>query len=80
MRINSEEERKSEAISYVQERIYYYTADLGRLDWSEDVDGNWVYEPGNYSEERRTLSASLREWEKMLSILQKEIPFHIDDL
>ena len=53
---------------------------MSQCDWSEDVDGNPVYEPGCYALEKRELSAYLREWEKMLSLLTGDLPFSFYDL
>ena len=80
MAIRTEQERKQEAICFAQKQIFELRAAVSQCDWSEDVDGNPVYEPGCYALEKRELSAHLREWEKMLSLLTEELPFSFCDL
>ena len=74
MTIRTEQEQNAEAIRYTQERIRELRRMIRECDYSEDVDGNLVYDPGNYGPERRELAASLREWERLLSLLTESLP------
>ena len=80
MRITTEQERTAAAIRYAEEQIRDLQSAVRLCDYAEDVDGNLVYEPGSYPEEKRELSAQLRDWEKLLSLLTGNLPFGFIDL
>ena len=79
MTITTEQERKNEAIRYVQTRIFELRAEVSMCDWAEDADGNLAWAPGSYPDERRELLAALREWETLLALLIGSVPFNFRD-
>ena len=78
--ITTESERSQAAIRFVQERIDNLRAEIRQCNYSEDVDGNPMWAPGDYSEEKQLLTAALREWERMLTLLQGGLPFCFSSL
>ena len=80
MRITTEQERLEAAKAYAQERIRDLRAAMNLCDYAEDINGNLVYEPGSYPDEKRELSERLWEWEKMLTLLSGALPFSFMDL
>ena len=74
--IYTEQERKAEAVRYVGERINNLRSAIHLCDYYEDIDGNLVYEPGSYPQEKRELQASLREWETLYMLLTGGLPIY----
>ena len=80
MIITTEQERLQASEAYAQERIRDLRAAISQCDYSEDVNGYPVWDPGCYPEEKREYTARLREWEKMLGLLTGNLPFSTPDL
>ncbi len=59
MTITTEQERTAAAIRYAEEQIRDLQSAVRLCDYAEDIDGNLVYEPGSYPEEKREFSAQL---------------------
>ena len=70
--IENEASRKEAAIQYVEDQIQDLKRCIGECDYIEDVNGNLIYEPGSYAEEKREYNHQLIRWECILKILKAD--------
>ena len=77
--VKTENERKPAAIAFVKSQIEDLDRNIKDCDYVEDVNGNLVYMPNSYPEERREYQHEKRQWEIMLDLLTNEPPFTMLD-
>ena len=73
--VKNEEQRLPEAIKYCKNVIEEFDRQIRQCDYSEDIDGHLVYEPGAYAYEKDELCAEKRKWEVLLDLLTMKPPF-----
>lgn len=73
--VKNESERIPTAIEFTKKQIYELKRQISECDYDEDIDGNRVYAPGGYTEERAEFEDQLRQWEVMLQLLTDRTPF-----
>ena len=77
--IMAESDRIPEAVRCIDKRIESIEMDLNSLDYSEDINGDLIYTPGGYSEERRMFEYELNHLQTIRKILTGNIPTIIHD-
>ena len=77
--VKTETDRKQEAIKFVKGQIEELDRNIGECDYVEDVNGNLVFMPGSYPDEKREYQHEKRQWEIMLNLLTYEPPFTMLD-
>ena len=77
--VKTEAERKPAAIAFVKGQIEELDRNISECDYVEDVNGNLIYEPGSYPDEKRQYQHTRRQWEIMLDLLTNEAPFTMLD-
>ena len=73
--IRTEADRQREAIAFAQRQIAEYNRRIEEYNYSEDVNGNPVYTPWAYSEEKQECVEAKREWAFLLKLLTEQAPF-----
>ena len=79
IRITSETERQEAVIRFVKEQISELEKCIMECDYSENVNGELVYEPGCYPEEKRQYQQEKRRWDILLDMLTGEAPFSVPE-
>lgn len=78
--IETSAERKKEAVRYITERIDKLNYQIKQCDYTEDVDGNPIYQPDAYYEEKCGYLVRRKEWETILRIVSSKLPtYYWDD-
>ncbi len=77
--VRTEEERKEKIIKYTQHQLEELERRISECDYIEDIDGNLVYIPDSYPDERRECESAKMKWEVLLSLLTYEPPFMVLD-
>ena len=73
--VKNEAERIPTAIDFAKKQICELQRRISECDYDEDINGNLVYAPGGYTEERAEYEDQLRQWEIMLRLLTYKTPF-----
>lgn len=69
------------AIKYAQKQIEDLDRKISECDYYEDVNGNFVYAPGSYAEEKRQYVNDRECWENILTVLKEHyVPYDLRNL
>lgn len=77
--VKTESERLNEAVMFVKAKLEDIDRSIKECDYYEDVNGNLVYAPGSYAEEKREYQKERDNWDIMLNILTRKAPFSMCD-
>jgi len=77
--IDTEEKRLPAAIAFVKERIEDLDREIRSCDYYEDPNGELVYQPNCYAEEKRQLQSERDGWQTMLNVLTIKPPAVVVD-
>lgn len=77
--VKTEADRLPAAVVFAKDQIDDLNREIYECDYIEDVNGDRVYAPGSYAEEKRDLEHEKRRWEIMISLLTSKPPFSQQD-
>ena len=75
--VKSESQRIAVAIDFVKTSIEELNREIRECDYEEDPEGNMIFSPNCYFEEKQMYLAVKRKLEIVSELLTREIPFTI---
>ena len=78
-KIRTESDRIPQTIAFIENQIEELNLQLKECDYIEDINGDKIYSPNEYSLEKREISASIRKWKIALRLLTAALPTTVFD-